>query len=161
MTTFDFSPLFRYAVGFDRLTQLLEDSTRWADTGNGYPPYNIEKIGEDHYRITIAVAGFGEDELSIVVRENTLVVEGQHKGAESASSFLYRGIAARTFRRQFQLADHVRVEGASLSNGLLTIDLKREIPESMKPRRIAISTAAPDASGASGGKLIEGQPEAA
>jgi molecular chaperone IbpA len=161
MTTFDFSPLFRYAVGFDRLTQMLEDSTRWADAGNGYPPYNIEKIGEDHYRITLAVAGFGEDELSIVVRENALVVEGQRKGSESASSFLYRGIAARTFRRQFQLADHVRVEGANLSNGLLTIELMREVPESMKPRRIAISTVASDSIGANDDKLIEGRSVAA
>jgi molecular chaperone IbpA len=140
MTTFDFSPLFRSTVGFDRLMQALEASSQWADGGNGYPPYNIEKTDENAYRITLAVAGFGEDELAIEVRENILTVEGRRKEPDGAGSFLYRGIAGRSFKRQFQLADHVKVDSARLHNGLLVIDLQRELPEAMKPRRIAIST---------------------
>lgn len=138
MTTFDFSPLFRSTIGFDRLMNLLESSSQWADSGNGYPPYNIERTGEDTYRITLAVSGFSEDELAIEARENVLVVEGRRKETDNGHTFLYRGIAGRSFKRQFQLADHVTVVGAELSNGLLTIDLKRELPEAMKPRRIAI-----------------------
>lgn len=141
MTTFDFSPLFRSTVGFDRLMNLLESSTQWAESGNGYPPYNIERTGEDTYRITLAVSGFGEDDLAIEARESLLVVEGRRKEADNGHTFLYRGIAGRSFKRQFQLADHVRVEGALLSHGLLTIDLRREVPDAMKPRRIAIGRA--------------------
>ncbi|MCP5364957.1 MAG: Hsp20 family protein [Hyphomicrobiales bacterium] len=140
MTTFDFTPLFRSTVGFDRLRDMLENSVQWTDTSNSYPPYNIEKRGEDQYRITLAVAGFGEDELSIESRQNALVVEGRKAESEPANAYLYRGIASRTFKRQFQLADHVKVVGAGLSNGLLTIDLVREIPEAMKPRKIEISS---------------------
>lgn len=143
MTTFDFSPLFRSTVGYDRLMQLLENAGQWSEAGNSYPPYNIERTGEDRYRITLAVAGFGEDELAVEVRENALLVEGRRKEAESGQSFLYRGIAGRSFKRQFQLADHVKVTGAQLHNGLLVIDLMREIPEAMKPRRIAIKTSTP------------------
>lgn len=143
MTTFDFSPLFRSTVGFDRLMNLLENSGQWSDPGNGYPPYNIEKSGEDQYRVTLAVAGFAEDELFIETRENTLTIEGRKKDAESGRAFLYRGIAGRSFKRQFQLADHVKVSGAQLQNGLLVVDLVREVPEAMKPRRIAISTGSP------------------
>lgn len=142
MTTFDFSPLFRSTVGFDRLMNLLESSTQWTEAGNGYPPYNIERTGEDTYRITLAVAGFAEDDLAIEARENALVVEGRRKDADDGHTFLYRGIAGRTFKRQFQLADHVSVVGAHLGNGLLTIELKRELPDAMKPRRIAIGTGA-------------------
>jgi molecular chaperone IbpA len=138
MTTFDFSPLFRSTIGFDRLMNLLESSSQWADNGNGYPPYNIERTGEDTYRITLAVSGFGEDDLTVEARENVLVVEGRRKESDSGHTFLYRGIAGRSFKRQFQLADHVVVVGADLGNGLLTIDLRRELPEAMKPRRIAI-----------------------
>lgn len=163
MTAFDYAPLFRSTVGFDRLMRLLEDSMHWSEGGNsnGYPPYNIEKIGEDQYRITLAVAGFGENELAIHVRENALLVEGQRKDPEGESAYLYRGIAGRSFRRQFQLADHVKVAGAHLNNGLLVIDLLREIPESMKPRRIEISTEKPQEVGGTQAKLIKGSQEAA
>lgn len=141
MSTFDLSPLFRSTIGFDRLMNLLESSTQWAESGNGYPPYNIEKTGTDTYRITLAVAGFGEDELAIETRDAFLVVEGRKSEPEASAAFLYRGIAGRSFKRQFQLADHVKVVGAGLTNGLLVIDLVRELPETMKPRRIAIQTA--------------------
>lgn len=137
MNTFDFSPLFRSTVGFDRLMNMLESSGQWSEASNGYPPYNIEKTGEDQYRISIAVAGFAEDELAIEARQNALLVEGRKKETE-AGAFLYRGIAGRSFKRQFQLADHVRVTSAQLKNGLLVIDLVREVPEAMKPRRIEI-----------------------
>jgi len=143
MTTFDFSPLFRSTVGFDRLMNLLENSVQWTETGNGYPPYNIEKTGEDQYRITLAVAGFGEEDLNLEARENALFVEGRKKDGDTGHSYLYRGIAGRSFKRQFQLADHVKVIGARLQNGLLIIDLVRELPEAMKPRRIEIKTEAP------------------
>lgn len=140
MTSFDLSPLFRATVGFDRLMNLVETSTQWAENGNGYPPYNIEKTGEDAYRVTLAVAGFEDDELSLEVRETVLLVEGRRKDQDAETAYLYRGIAGRSFKRQFQLAEHVNVIGAQLRNGLLTIDLKREIPEAMKPRRIEIRT---------------------
>lgn len=143
MSTFDFSPLFRSTIGFDRLMSLIESSNQWADSGNGYPPYNIEKTGTDTYRITLAVAGFAEDELAIESRDALLVVEGRKSEPEASAALLYRGIAGRSFKRQFQLADHVKVVGASLSNGLLVIDLVRELPEAMKPRRIAIETSSP------------------
>lgn len=151
MTTFDFSPLFRSTVGFDRLMRLMESSTQLADATNGYPPYNIEKTGEDQYRITIAVAGFGEDDLSIETHENTLLVEGRKQEGNNEARYLYRGIAGRSFKRQFQVADHVKVVGASLSNGLLVIELVREVPEAMKPRRIPITAGA-----APSGTTIEG-----
>jgi len=145
MTTLDFSPLFRSTVGFDRLMSLLENSGQWSETANSYPPYNIERTGQDQYRVTLAVAGFAEDELVVEARENTLVVEGRKKEAEAGRAFLHRGIAGRSFKRQFQLADHVKATGAALSNGLLVIDLVREVPEAMKPRRIQISSEAPAA----------------
>jgi molecular chaperone IbpA len=150
MTTFDFSPLFRSTVGFDRLMTMLENSVQWAEGSNGYPPYNIEKTSEDQYRITLAVAGFGEDELSIEARENALLVEGRKKEGDAGHSYLYRGIAGRSFKRHFQLADHVKVVGAHLHNGLLVIELVRELPEAMKPRRIEITTATP--TGVAGGE---------
>lgn len=140
MTTLDFSPLLRASIGFDRLTRLLEDAAHYTDSGNGYPPYNIEKTGENAYRITLAIAGFGAEDVAITVHENVLVIEGQKKEDDRNRAFLYRGIAGRAFKRQFQLADHVLVESASLVNGVLTVDLKREIPEAMKPRRIPIAT---------------------
>lgn len=161
MTRFDFSPLFRSTVGFDRLMRLLEDSNQWAETNNSYPPYNIEKTDEDHYRITLAVAGFSEQDLSIVFQENALLVEGQRKEAENGAELLYRGIAGRSFKRQFQLADHVRVVGAALNNGLLTIDLVREVPEALKPRTITIAAGAPHSIEAPESKLIEGDKAAA
>jgi molecular chaperone IbpA len=137
----DFSPLYRSTVGFDRLFSML-DTLGQPDNGQTYPPYNIERTGEDTYRISMAVAGFSESEISIEAHRNVLTVKGE-KAAESedeGTEFLYRGIAARAFERRFQLADHVEVAGASMKNGLLHIDLKREIPEEMKPRKIDIST---------------------
>ena len=136
-TTFDFSPLFRSSVGFDRLVNALEAASRVESIDN-WPPYDIAKTGEDDYRITMAVAGFSEDELSVTQEQNMLLVAGT-KSADENAQYLHRGIAGRSFQRRFQLADHVRVEGATHVNGLLTIDLRREIPEEMKPRRIAIS----------------------
>lgn len=136
MTTFDFSPLFRSTIGFDRLGRMLDQAL--VDEGSSYPPYNIEKTGEDAYRITMAVAGFGEDEISIVAQENTLNVSGKAKGAEETSEFLYRGIAGRAFERRFQLADHIKVVGAQLVHGLLHVDLVREVPEAKRPRTIKI-----------------------
>jgi molecular chaperone IbpA len=143
MRTFDLSPLYRSTVGFDRLFSVL-DSLTTADSGaQTYPPYNIERTGENAYRVTMAVAGFGEDDISVETKENTLTVKGEKKSEAGAkeNEFLYRGIAARAFERRFQLADHVEVRGATLENGLLHIDLVREIPEAMKPRTIAIGKA--------------------
>lgn len=147
----DFSPLYRSTVGFDRLFSML-DSLGQPDNGQTYPPYNIERTGEDTYRISMAVAGFSDEEISIEAHRNVLTVKGE-KAAETdkeGTEFLYRGIAARTFERRFQLADHVEVAGALLKNGLLHIDLKREIPEEMKPRKIDITT-----NGAKKAKQIE------
>ena len=137
MRTYDLTPLYRSTVGFDRVFDLL-DSMAKSDTG-GYPPYNIERISDNDYRITLAVAGFGEAELDIEVRENALKITGsRHEAAENAD-YIYQGIAGRSFERRFQLAEHVRVDGASLVNGLLNIELKREVPEAKKPRKIAIN----------------------
>ncbi|RWM74511.1 Hsp20 family protein [Mesorhizobium sp.] len=135
-TNLDFTPLFRSSVGFDRIFNMLEDASR-VSTIDNWPPYDIAKVGEDDYRITMAVAGFSRDELTITHQPNMLVVSGSQTG-EDNGEYLYRGIADRAFERRFELADHVKVAGAGLENGLLTVDLKREIPEEMKPRRIAI-----------------------
>lgn len=138
MTTFDFSPLYRTSVGFDRLASLMSSATR-QDQGNGYPPYNILVTSEDHYRITMAVAGFSDDEIEITTEQNRLLITGKSADdAEAQGQYLHRGIATRSFERRFNLADHVKVTGASLENGLLHIDLEREIPEAMKPRTIKI-----------------------
>ncbi|WP_273786725.1 Hsp20 family protein [Brucella intermedia] len=136
-TTIDFSPLFRSSIGFDRMLNALEAASRVESIDN-WPPYDIAKLGEDDYRITMAVAGFGEKELTLTREQNMLLVAGQ-KADEESVQYLHRGIAGRAFQRRFELADHVKVVGASLVNGLLTIDLKREIPEEMKPRRIEIA----------------------
>ena len=138
----DFSPLYRSTVGFDRLFTML-DSVAQPEGGHSYPPYNIERTGEDSYRISMAVAGFAEDEVSIEAHRNVLTIKGERKDETNGegSEVLYRGIAARAFERRFQLADHVDVVGAALKNGLLHIDLKRNIPEELKPRKIAISAA--------------------
>lgn len=143
MRAFDFSPLLRSSIGFENLNRLMDFATRLDNSDVSYPPYNIEKLSEDGYRVSLAVAGFGTDELEITVHENTLIVSGKARDdqAERERSFLHRGIAKRAFERRFQLADHVEVEGAALQNGLLHIDLKRNIPEEMKPRRIAIASA--------------------
>ena len=137
MTTIDFSPLFRSMIGFDRLSSALENAYR-SEPG-GYPPYNIEVSGENDYRITMAVAGFADQELGVEVKENILTVSGARSDSEDDERrFLYRGIANRSFERKFQLADYVRVVDARLENGLLHIDLRREIPEAMKPRKIEV-----------------------
>jgi molecular chaperone IbpA len=146
MRTFDLAPLYRSTVGFDRLFSLLDQVSGVEGSVPGYPPYNIERTDENTYRVTIAVAGFTEPELSIVVKENTLTVRGEQNREEKAGEVLYQGIAARAFERVFQLADFVQVKGAALENGLLHVDLVREIPEAKKPRAIPI---------AANGKTIE------
>ena len=143
MNTFDFSPLFRSTIGFDRLTRLVDAAARADNAALAYPPYNIEKTGEDAYRLTMAVAGFARDEIDITVQENTLVISGKAQGEDEANRYLHRGIARRAFERRFSLADHIKVTGASLDNGLLHVDLVREIPEAAKPRTIKIGEAAP------------------
>jgi molecular chaperone IbpA len=140
MRTFDFAPLYRSSVGFDRLISLLDQSAR-VETSTTWPPYNIEKVAEDAYRITMAVAGFSQDEIDLTQHDTTLQVTGQKGDQGGEREYLHRGLAARTFRQTFNLADHVKVIGASLENGLLTVDLKREVPEALKPRRIAIGGA--------------------
>jgi molecular chaperone IbpA len=148
MRTIDFTPLYRSAVGFDRMANLLESAARTGEPG-GWPPYNIETTGENAYRIEIAVAGFKPDELNIEVKENLLTVTGRRTANdESERTFLHRGLAERDFERRFQLADYVVVTEAGLNNGLLTIALKRELPEALKPRRIEINA---------GPALIEGK----
>jgi len=143
--TVDLSPLYRTAIGFDRLAGMLENANRLESAG--YPPYNIEVTGEDEYQITMAVAGFTDDELSIESKQTELTVSGEKAGSEDDRQFLHRGIATRSFERKFQLADHVFVKGARLEHGLLHIELYRELPEALKPRSISIET----------GKLIENQ----
>lgn len=143
MRTYDLTPFYRSTVGFDRLFSLLDQTT--TDGSPGYPPYNIERTGDNAYRISVAVSGFGKDELSIVAKENTLTIKGEKVANEQAkpqSQVLYRGIAARAFERAFQLADFVVVKNASLENGLLHVDLVREIPEAKKPRQIPIGGSA-------------------
>jgi molecular chaperone IbpA len=143
MRTFDLAPFYRSTVGFDRLFSLLD---RTANTeGPSYPPYNIERTGENAYRVTVAVAGFTEADLSIEVRENALTIRGEKQTTESEKTgeVLHQGIASRAFERRFQLADHVEVKGANLENGLLHVDLVREIPEAMKPRQIPIGNGSP------------------
>lgn len=142
MRAYDLSPLFRSTVGFDRLSRLLESATNIDDAAASYPPYNIEKLGEDSYRITMAVAGFGPEDVEITAQENSLVITGKAKKEVETGQFLYRGIAGRAFERRFQLADFIKVTGASMVNGLLHVDLVREIPEAMKPRTIRIETQA-------------------
>jgi len=157
MRNVDFSPLYRSAVGFDRLATLLEAATK-AEAASGYPPYNIETIGEDAYRIEIAVAGFKPEELSVDVKENVLTVTGRKTANDEGRKYLHRGLAERNFERRFQLADYVVVKDGHLSDGLLSISLKRELPESMKPRRIEIVTS-PSVAG--NPDLIEGRSQAA
>ncbi|HXV23348.1 MAG TPA: Hsp20 family protein [Alphaproteobacteria bacterium] len=144
MRTYDLSPLFRSTVGFDRMMRLLDSASRVDESAPSYPPYNIEKTAENAYRITMAVAGFSADELSLSVQEGVLTVTGKAAKEEEPKQFLHRGIARRAFDRRFELADHIQVTGADLANGLLHIDLVREIPEAMKPRTIKIDTAKPE-----------------
>ncbi len=137
MDGFDFSPLFRSTIGFDRLMRLAEGATR-LDGGAGYPPYDIEVTGDNAYRLSMAVAGFADDDLDITVKENELIVSGRSKKDEDAQ-YLHHGLARRSFDRRFELADHIKVTGASLENGLLHVELVREVPEAMKPRKVAIA----------------------
>jgi molecular chaperone IbpA len=148
MRTFDLSPLFRASVGFDNLARVFDTATRLDESHFAYPPYNIVKAGEDAYRITFAVAGFGEDDLDVLVENNTLTVRGKSGQDSTEGSYLHRGIAGRSFERKFELADHIQVTGARMENGLLHIDMKREIPEALKPRKVAIG------GGAKGAKTI-------
>ena len=143
MRTFDYSPFYRATVGFDRVFDLLDSVSSAQTSANGYPPYNIEKAGDNAYRIVMAVAGFAEAELNVTQKENELLVTGQTAPAngQDEKQYLYRGIAGRNFERRFQLADHVKVTGAKLANGLLTIELQREIPEEKKPRAIPVQAA--------------------
>ena len=142
-TNFDFTPYRRSTIGFDRLFDLLETGTR-SEAGDGYPPFDLVKDGDDSYRITLAVAGFRPEEIEIVAQQNQLVVTGRKEEETSQGGYLHRGIAARPFERRFQLADYIEVRSASFENGLLTIALQREVPEAMKPRKIEIGTAAND-----------------
>ena len=137
MRTFDLTPLYRSTVGFDRVFDLLDAAGKSDSTG--YPPYNIERLDENDYRITLAVAGFGEGDLDVELRENTLTITGARQESDEGRQFLHQGIAGRSFERRFQLAEHVKVAGASLVNGLLNVELQREIPEAKKPRKIAIN----------------------
>jgi molecular chaperone IbpA len=147
MRTYDLTPLWRSTVGFDRLFNLIDESTRWTGEDN-YPPYNIRRTGEDHYRISLALAGFQPDDVTVTAEQNVLTLEGR-KPEPGEHEYLYQGISARPFRRVFNLADHVQVKQASFENGLLHIDLVRELPDAMKPRRIAIT------SGGSAGRHVE------
>ena len=150
MTTIDFAPLFRTAIGFDRLARLVDTAASNTEA-TGYPPYNIEKVQDDTYRLTMAVAGFRPQEIEIVVRDNTLVVSGKPGTEGQKNEILYRGIAGRAFERRFVLADHIVVEDADLNNGLLHVGLKRVVPEALKPRRITVNT----------GTTVEAQPQPA
>ena len=141
MRTYDFSPLFRYSVGFDRIENLMASAMSRADQSSSYPPYNIESVGESTYRITMAVAGFRADDIEVVLKESTLTVKSAPESKEEPN-LIYRGIARRAFERRFQLADHIRVTGAELRDGLLNIELEREIPEGKKPQVIPIQTRA-------------------
>ncbi len=153
MRNYDFAPLYRSTVGFDRLANMLDRATSVDVNANGYPPYNIEKSGDDKYRISIAVAGFSDDELAIEMRDGQLVISAKKADAEDAAevTYLHRGIAARSFEKRFQLADHVRAVGAETKDGILHVDMLREVPEALKPRRIEIATS---------GKIIEAKPSA-
>ena len=153
MATQDLSPLYRTLVGFDRISNLIDQATR-LDGGAGYPPFNVEQVGENAFRIELAVAGFAEADLNIEYKQNMLTVTGRRAPAEEGRTFLHRGIAERSFERRFGLADHVRVDSARLENGLLTIDLVRELPEALKARKIEISNKAKS-------KIIEAANEAA
>jgi len=158
MRTIDLTPLYRTIVGFDRMAHLIEAGAR-LDTATGWPPYNIEQTGEDAYRIELAVAGFGPNDLSIELKEGLLTVTGKKASSEEDRNFLHRGIAERGFERRYQLADHVRVTGANLEHGMLSLSLVREVPEALKPRKIAINVGVASSS-ANDAPLIEGEAKA-
>ncbi|MBF0355586.1 MAG: Hsp20 family protein [Alphaproteobacteria bacterium] len=140
MQTFDLSPLFRSGIGFDHLERLLDSAKRLDDQTFAYPPYNIEKTGEDGYRISMAVAGFASQDIDITAKENLLIIRGKARKEEQPVQYLHRGIAGRSFERRFELADHIKVVAANLADGLLHVDLVREIPETLRPRTIPIQT---------------------
>jgi molecular chaperone IbpA len=140
---FDLSPLYRSTVGFDNLASILDQVANFDNQATTYPPYNIERLTENEYRITMAVAGFGKEDVEIEVKETTLSIRGEKKEAGTERMFLHRGIASRAFERRFQLADHVQVNGADVRDGLLSVDLKREVPERLKPRMIQIGGTVP------------------
>lgn len=142
MRTFDLSPLFRSTVGFDHLARMLDTASRLDEQTFSYPPYNIEKLSEDNYRISMAVAGFSDEDLDVTTQDHTLVITGRAHKDETSAQYLHRGIAGRSFERRFELADYIRVSGATLVNGLLHVDLMREVPEAMKPRTIKINSTA-------------------
>jgi molecular chaperone IbpA len=156
-TGYDFSPLYRSTVGFDRLFDMLDQAAHVEPTTN-WPPYNIEKTGDDQYRITMAVAGFSSGEIELVQQENTLFVAGQKHPEPERVQVLHRGIATRAFKQSFNLADHVKVTGASLENGLLTIDLVREVPEALKPRHIEIAGGSEATTPTQDNKQVEHEP---
>ena len=143
MDRFDFTPLFRSTIGFDRFARLVDAASRVDSTAVAYPPYNIEKTGEDAYRLTMAVAGFAENELDVTVHEATMIVSGKGQDKDEDSRYMHRGIARRAFERRFTLSDYMKVSGASLENGLLHVDLVREVPEEAKPRQIKIGSGEP------------------
>jgi molecular chaperone IbpA len=138
MRQIDFAPLYRSTVGFDRLFDMLDSAPGFDTSPTAYPPYNIERLGDNEYRITMAVAGFSEDELKVDIKEQMLTIRGEKKAEDKERQFLHRGIAARAFERRFQVADHVEIKGANLKDGLLHVDLVRNVPERLKPRTIAI-----------------------
>ena len=148
MRSFDFAPLYRATVGFDQIADLMDRVLATDVTTQSYPPYNIEKTAEDAYRISIAVAGFADDDLAVEVKDHALVVTGRKADDDAGRTYLHRGIATRAFERRFTLADHVRVTGAATENGMLHIDLQREVPEALKPRQIEIVRGLPAAAGA-------------
>lgn len=146
MRAHDLAPLHRFTVGFDNVGRLLDAAARLDDAALSYPPYNIEKLGDDDYRVTMAVAGFSDDDLDVTIHDNTLVITGRlakPEAADESRRYLHRGIATRAFERRFELADHIKVRGARLVNGLLHVELQREVPEEKKPRRIAITHGEP------------------
>lgn len=160
MRTYDVSPLFRSSVGFDRVFDLLTQAER-AEASTTWPPYNIEKVADDQYRITMALAGFRQDEIELTQHDTTLLVSGQKKAQEGEHQYLHRGIAGRGFRQTFNLAEHVKVVGATMENGLLTVELQREVPEALKPRRITIGGSQAAVGQDNGPTQIEGQANAA
>jgi len=141
MRTYDLSPLHRFAIGFDNVGRLLDAANRLDEQATAYPPYNIEKVSEDAYRITMAVAGFAPETLDVTLHDSTLIISGRQERAPTDGEFLHRGIATRAFERKFELADHIKVRGATIENGLLHVHLEREVPEEKKPRRIEIASA--------------------
>ncbi|WP_366657122.1 Hsp20 family protein [Fodinicurvata sp. EGI_FJ10296] len=154
MRSYDLNPLLRSSIGFDRMSRLLDSALEQDTSAHSYPPYNIEKLGDDDYRITMAVAGFSREELDVTQTGGSLVISGRKETKEGDKEFLHRGIAARSFDRRFQLADHIRIVNARLDNGLLHIDLHREVPEQMRPRTINIATDAE-----AGARSVEDQGE--